>query len=384
MDFNRDSEPSVKTRLIWTDILKILAIFGVILLHVSAPYLVPFENSREWWIGNIYDSLTRWSVPLFIMVSGALILPEAENIPFRQFLLGRFRRILIPFLSWSGIYFFYRLEVKGNELALGDFFRLLLTEPIYYHLWFIYMLLVLYLFAPAASAFLNEASRRHAWYLLALWFFWASILPVIEKLLAVETYFSPDMNDYSPLRLSGYFLLGYLLREWHAGSAPQFALALLLFLAGGAATIFGTYYASGSRGEFDPFFYNYFSVTVAAMAVSLFVLVKSSFVPKGHKFRLSSQAARPGNGNEDELNRFNHTPLRQIGMSIFGVYLAHALVLELLRDGRLGFTIDHTSAFGIAIPLAAGLPLFALSIFGLSLAAVLVIRFIPITRELLT
>jgi surface polysaccharide O-acyltransferase-like enzyme len=364
----------MKMRLLWTDILKTLAILGVILLHVSAPYLVPFETSREWWIGNVYDSFTRWSVPLFIMVSGALILPGAEKIPFRQFLLVRGRRILIPFLTWSAIYFFYRLHIKGDALAPLDFFRMLLTEPIYYHLWFIYMLMVLYLFAPAASAFLNATPKKHAWYLLALWFFWASILPLIEKLFAFETYFSPGINDYSALRLSGYFLLGYMLRDWHAGSLFQFFIILFLFLLSGAATIYGTYHTSRNLGEFDPFFYKYFSVTVAAMTVSLFVLVKSIF---------NTRKESTENGAE-QIRMSSPVLLQKIGTSVFGVYLMHALVLELFRDGRFGFTIDHTSALGIAMPLMAGLPIFAFSIFGLSLIAVVVIRFLPIVRDLLT
>lgn len=201
-------------RLLWAEILKILAIFGVILLHVSAPFLVPFENSREWWIGNIYDSLSRWCVPLFVMVSGSLLLQGAGEKSLRWFLLRRVRRILIPFLIWSIVYFLYRIHIKGDDLVLSQFFPMLLTEPIYYHLWFIYMLIVLYMFAPAAGSFLNRAPQKHVWYLLALWFFWASLLPIIDKPLDFQTYFTPNMDDYSPLKLSGYFLLGYALRDW--------------------------------------------------------------------------------------------------------------------------------------------------------------------------
>jgi hypothetical protein len=98
---------------------------------------------------------------------------------------------------------------------------MLLTEPIYYHLWFIYMLIVLYLFAPAAGSFLNRAQQKHVWYLIALWFFWASLLPIIDKPLDFQTYFTPDMNDYSPLKLSGYFLLGYNCRRFKTCQSRQ-------------------------------------------------------------------------------------------------------------------------------------------------------------------
>lgn len=359
-------------RLLWADILKILAMFGVILLHVSAPFLVPFDETRKWWVGNIYDSLSRWCVPLFVMVSGALVLPKAGELPLLQFFRVRVRRILVPFLVWSAVYFLYRIYVKEDDLALSAFFRKLLTEPIYYHLWFIYMLIVLYLFAPALGTFLNKAHQKHAWYLIGLWFLWASVLPFFDRPLDFETYFTPDMDDYSALRLSGYFLLGYLLKERYVRSAGQIFLALLIFLAGAAATVIGTYWMSRNAGEFHPFFYKYFSVTVVIMTVSLFVLVKSIF-------RTHKEVTPQG---EKRIRLQSPKIFRHIGTSVFGVYLSHALVLELLSDGRLGFTVNHTSAFGIEMSPVAGVPLFALSIFVTSLIPVLIIRYIPILREI--
>jgi surface polysaccharide O-acyltransferase-like enzyme len=361
-------------RLLWADILKILAISGVILLHVSAPFLVPFSASREWWIGNIYDSLTRWSVPLFIMVSGALILPNAGKGPLRQFLRVRVRRILAPFLIWSAVYFLYRIHVKGDALALFNFFEMLLTKPIYYHLWFIYMMMVLHLLAPATGSFLINAPQKHAWYLLGLWFFWTSLLPVISTPLNFDTYFTPDMDDYSPLRLSGYFLLGYLLRDRQAGSGIELSLTLLVFLSGAAVTILGTYRMSLNSGEFNPFFYKYFSVTVVAMTISLFLLVKSIF---------HSRIEVLGGGKE-WIRMNSPAILQEMGKCVFGIYLVHALVLELFRDGRLGFTIDHTSAFGLEFSPAVGLPIFANSIFVFSLGVVFVMRRIPVIRGIVT
>jgi surface polysaccharide O-acyltransferase-like enzyme len=364
----------VKMHLLWADIMKILAVLGVIFLHVSAPFLVPFSPSRDWWIGNIYDSLVRWCVPLFVMISGALILPKAEKVPLKKFLLFRVKRILIPFLFWSACYFFYRMHVKGDALEWTDFFRILLTEPIYYHLWFIYMLIVLYLFAPAISAFLTNSSRKHAWYLIALWFFWASLLPIIDTPLEFEPYFTPDMDDYSPLRLSGYFLLGYMLKDIRAQSGFHWLILVPAFLSGGAVTVLGTYIMSLNRGEFDPFFYKYFSITVVVMTVSLFLIVKSIF---------NTRKETGTNGNE-RIRMNSPKYIRKIGMSVFGIYLIHALILELLRDGLIGFTIDATGAFGIDLSPAVGVPVFTLSIFGLSIGLVLIIRMIPILRDLIS
>ncbi|SDB60763.1 Surface polysaccharide O-acyltransferase, integral membrane enzyme [Desulfonatronum thiosulfatophilum] len=360
-------------RLLWVDVLKILAIFGVVLLHASAPFLVPFEDSAAWWTGNIYDSFVRWCVPLFVMVSGALVLPGADKVPLREFLLVRIRRILIPFLVWSAVYFFYGIQVKGDEYGIGDFFPLLFSEPIYYHLWFIYMLVTLYLFAPVISALLNQAPRKFAWYLVGLWFCWASVLPIIHELFDYETYFVSDLNEYSALKLSGYFLLGYLLKDVTVQSKSRLFLPALVFLAGGAATSVGTYLASRQAGEFVHFFYDYFSITVVAMAIPLFFIVRSVF---------DTRRVITENGNE-RIRMNSPKLLQRIGKSVFGIYLIHALILELLRDGRLGFTIDHGSAFGMTLPLAVGIPFFALSIFVLSLSLVFIFSLVPFMRKII-
>jgi surface polysaccharide O-acyltransferase-like enzyme len=363
-----------KMRLIWADVLKITAILGVILLHVSAPFLVPFEDSSAWWIGNVYDSFSRWCVPLFVMISGTLVLPSAGKIPLRTFLFVRVRRILLPFLAWSVVYFLYRIHVKGEDLPLFGFFRMLLTEPIFYHLWFVYMLIVLYLFAPAASVFLNRAPAKHVWYLIALWFLWASLLPIIDRPFDFSIYYTPDMDDYAPLKLSGYFLLGYALRDRLAGSLWGTIGLLGVFVLGGAATVFGTYFMSRAAGQFHPFFYKYFSVTVVAMTVSLFLLVKS----------VCPAPREIGNDGGERIRLNLPRALQVIGMSIYGVYLIHALVLELIRDGRLGFTIDPTCFLGWTLSPAMGIPVFALTVFVISIGCVMVLRGIAGVRDVLT
>ncbi|GAB6058310.1 acyltransferase family protein [Desulfonatronum parangueonense] len=360
-------------RLLWVDVLKLLAIFGVILLHAAAPYLVPFEDSAAWWTGNAYDSFVRWCVPLFVMVSGALVLSGADKIPLRDFLLVRIRRILIPFLTWSVIYFLYGIHVKGDEHGVFDFFPLLFAGPIYYHLWFIYMLVTLYLFAPAISALLNQTPRKFGWYVVGIWFCWASVLPIVHELFNYQTYFVSDLNEYSALKLSGYFLLGYLLKDAVVRSRAQLFMLALIFLAGGAATMTGTYLVSSQAGEFDHFFYDYYSATVVAMAIPLFLIVRSIFDTR----RESTESGK-------ERIRMNSPKLLQrIGKSVFGIYLIHALILELLRDGRLGFTIDHDSAFGMSVPLVAGIPLFTISIYILSLSLVFIFSHVPIMRKMI-
>jgi surface polysaccharide O-acyltransferase-like enzyme len=89
-------------KLYWADNLRVIAIFSVILVHVMDPL---FENnpsvSPVWWIGNIYGSFVRYCVPIFVMLTGALILPKDYELKY--FLKKKFIRNF--FLFFFGVLF---------------------------------------------------------------------------------------------------------------------------------------------------------------------------------------------------------------------------------------------------------------------------------------
>ena len=63
------------------DWLKTIAILAVLLLHCSSKYLLPdFVFQPNWYCGVFFESLSRFGVPLFIMVSGFLILRKDQPI----------------------------------------------------------------------------------------------------------------------------------------------------------------------------------------------------------------------------------------------------------------------------------------------------------------
>ena len=62
-------------RIIYFDYLRAIAVFSVIVLHVAAQNWHNADtNTFEWNVFNIYDGVSRWAVPIFVMISGALFL----------------------------------------------------------------------------------------------------------------------------------------------------------------------------------------------------------------------------------------------------------------------------------------------------------------------
>ena len=89
-------------RIYWLDLLRIISILSMILLHVAASFwYVSPSNSYNWIIMNIYDSLVRFCVPVFLMISGALFLSQKE-INIKKLYTKNILRLLISLIFIRG------------------------------------------------------------------------------------------------------------------------------------------------------------------------------------------------------------------------------------------------------------------------------------------
>jgi surface polysaccharide O-acyltransferase-like enzyme len=343
-------------RVIWADLLKIFAIYGVIIIHSAAPYLVEYKKSGTgWWAGNLYDSFNRWCIPVFFMLSGTFILEHVQKESVRHFLLKRFKRVCVPFFLWSALYFFWRVTVNKEQITLTEALRLFIREPAYYHLWFIYTLIGLYFLSPFIGIYLKHASRGNIRFFLLTWFVFGSLLPTIESLFSIETYMSIDTPS-SIFYYTGYFVLGYLLRSVHL-KRRWLILLVLLFITAFIFTVYGTYYLTVKvkDGQLTEALYEYYSVNVLIMSIPVFLITKSVRWPdiliecKTVQFLFHSLA-----------------------LCIPGIYLVHAIVISVFKGNMLQI-MDIDKVFNPWI----GIPLFATFVLIVSFCIVYVIRQVP-------
>ena len=84
-------------RIVYVDILRILSIVAVIILHYTAEVLTSTNDfhSSSWWISNGFNSISRFAVPVFFMISGAMIL-RTKITSYREFYTKRVVPLLIP------------------------------------------------------------------------------------------------------------------------------------------------------------------------------------------------------------------------------------------------------------------------------------------------
>ncbi|KXK11967.1 MAG: Inner membrane protein YiaH [Chloroflexi bacterium OLB14] len=163
------TETIKKEHMYWVDLTRVIAIFLVVMIHA-------IENIINRWneypaeiqnIANMYNSLTRMSVPLFFMVSGWLLLPKNESL--KDFFYKRFVKVIFPFAIWSLIYLVWGCGITLAGCKPTFISRLIFIHGTYHHLWFMYPLIGLYLITPILRLLIVPDKKYILWYFVALW-----------------------------------------------------------------------------------------------------------------------------------------------------------------------------------------------------------------------
>lgn len=310
----------------WYDNVRVMATIGVIFIHVSSDY-VPVKgtiSTADFWIGNIYDSLSRLSVPLFVMLSGASLLGRNENTG--SFLKKRMTRILLPFLFWSLIYIangFYNAFDEGQHLTISEMLRstfVQLRDGSSIHLWYVYMITGLYLFVPIIGKWIRNSSIKELEYFLMIW---------LITLLLDQPWLSkirPDIDLSYFTGYLGYLIFGYYLTIKPFGNKRQTNLiALAAFFGGLLWTILGTYFTQRFTGKFVSTYYEPLSPNILLYSAGFFLFMK----------------------DKDFKNRPAIKIRTFISKYSYGIFLAHVLILFKLYDFGLGW---HFTNPILAIP----------------------------------
>ena len=315
----------------WVDITRILAIFLVIVIHVSYILVLKWgEIPFDWWmVGNVADGLGHVSIPLFIMVSGYLNL--SHPMPWKKYLTKRVSRLLILLVTWSLIHMYLLAFIGQREYTLLSAVQAILTGSAYDHLWFMYALLGFYLITPVFQKII-ELDRPAIWYFILLWIIFEPSASLLDRLTGIQ--FGTLLPQATGL--FGYYLLGYLLGT-HAFTKKQSWLALGVALLSILIVILGTWALTASAGQVDLLLYNFSGFPIILGGVGLFIFIKS-------------------------IN-FNHPAIRFFGTTTIGIYLMHYIMIDVVKRGLLGAKLSaiHPNPY-IGVP-AASVVVFLLSAF---------------------
>ena len=316
---------NVKQHSVSIDLIRVIAILGALFIHLTYPIYArqDFFGGTTWWLATLISAFSRISIPLFIILSGYLLLPKNESWATTQ---GRLiHRLLIPFVFWFGFYLLWERIFFHRTNSLFEILTLLYQSNTY-HLYFLLILIGLYFLLPILRLIFVHIENHYIKVLLGVGFVAGVLMYFVPYGLIRDQAQFNIFTAWVPYL--GYFLFGGFLatKKPH----PPKWLSLIV-LASFLATIGLSAYAVGFRETATAWLWRshgvafvdeYLSPQIIIFAVSFFWLLIS--LPTNHKL----------------LNNLHVTKLlRQLAKASFGAYLIHVLLLNVL-DYRFGLALD--------------------------------------------
>lgn len=357
-------------RIVWLDVIRCVAMIMVIGVHCIDPFYISptmraIPEYTHW--AAIYGSLLRPSVPLFVMMTGLLLLPVKKQ-PLGKFYKKRIYRVLFPFLIWSVLYsmFPWVTGVLGlPKEIIGDFFcytqgqesqslidslKDVAMIPFNFshkenHMWYIYLLIGLYLYMPFFSAWIENADRKTKRTFLLIWII-SLFIPYLKEYVANCLFersgyvFGTDTwNEFGLFYyfagFNGYLLLGHYVKKGNDWSLMKtFILCILMFAVGYYITYtgFSTTASNPNATETEmELFFTFCSPNVLLMTLATFLLLQKVVITNSTVIKVLANMTQCG----------------------FGIYMVHYFVV-----GPFFLLIGPSS-----LPIPLQVPLMAICIF---------------------
>ena len=357
-------------RIVWLDVIRCVAMIMVIGVHCIDPFYISptmraIPEYTHW--AAIYGSLLRPSVPLFVMMTGLLLLPVKKQ-PLGRFYKKRIYRVLFPFLIWSVLYsmFPWVTGVLGlPKEIIGDFFcytqgqesqslidslKDVAMIPFNFshkenHMWYIYLLIGLYLYMPFFSAWIENADRKTKRAFLLIWII-SLFIPYLKEYVANCLFersgyvFGTDTwNEFGLFYyfagFNGYLLLGHYVKKGNDWSLMKtFILCILMFAVGYYITYtgFSTTASNPNATETEmELFFTFCSPNVLLMTLATFLLLQKVVITNSTVIKVLANMTQCG----------------------FGIYMVHYFVV-----GPFFLLIGPSS-----LPIPLQVPLMAICIF---------------------
>jgi surface polysaccharide O-acyltransferase-like enzyme len=303
----------------YIDVLRVLSMLSVVFLHTAAGSLRGNYGSAVWHFSNATTAIMSTSVPIFFMISGALLLNSSKTLSVGYTLKKRLPKVLMPFLIWSftAVAYYAVLSYRANGAvdlaAMANRLLYMPSRATTAHLWFMYALIPLYVLSPILKKLVDSLDDKLAKYMLGIWIIFSSILPTAAGFMP-EAYrpllvLNSEYNLSFMTGYAGYFLAGYYLMNLKMHISKK--LLLILIAADTVIISAGTWWKTAVSGSYSEMFKSYGRIFVLLLSVAVFLLIRE--VTEGRKL--------PGVVSK---------AVSVLSDLSFGVYLIHNLLVDLL------------------------------------------------------
>jgi len=359
-------------RQLYLEYLRAIATYAVILWHCVTNVYDQFGPLREWFPASItVGLLVRWSVPVFFMISGALLLNKDEDLA--GFYKKRFARICIPLVVWVVLYGTVKLyhfmiysppRPSFFRYVIIDNFGLFLFNKLSYHFYFVSIILGLYLLSPFISKMVRSLTRRELEILL---------------LIGVGAYsirtFYPNLFIVDNIQIGShlvFFILGHYLYRY----PPEKKVRRSMYITGLCSAILAawlSYYKEYVDKGHQDTFYKTNSFFIFAISIAIFVFFQQNIQPAA----------------DDKANSPIRKAILFVSSNSYGFFLAHPLIINILLYSNFKFYTLTTSRLtlklggkeaGFEMNNTAGGYLLSLLVFIILLVVFYIIKRVRLTR----
>lgn len=335
----------------YADIARIMAAFAVVLLHVAGARLIREDIGGFNFIwAAVFDCAMRWSVPLFIMLSGMLFLNRHKKLNVKALYTKNALRLVTAFLFWSFVYNLYTFYAAYRSIPQAVLAAVKNVHNGAMHLWFIFVILGLYIVLPFVKRMCEGLTKREAEGFILL----GMLVTFLPKTLSSFSVFEPlvaYIGKFEICYAAGYvsmFVTGWYIDTFERNKKERI-ISYILGMAGFLYMLLTTIGFSVSRGVVVDEFMSFKSISAFLMACAVLVLCKSIFEKK-------------------PFTRRQRSNLAFYSKYTFGIYLVHELFLN-ISSAKGWFVLPAMPYIGIVLE--------AVIIFTISLIVTGIITALP-------
>ncbi|WP_096388194.1 MULTISPECIES: acyltransferase family protein [Hafnia] len=318
------------------DIARVVSCFLVVMTHVTAYWNYKFQP--VWETVNFYNSLSRCAVPIFVMISGILLIKD--NIDPLTFYRKKLPKAVCVLFSWSLFYYiFYNKDISSLGFIVKIF-----TGQAMYHLWYLYFLIGMYFMTPfiSFSYYKMNEKQRFFVFMIILALFQLNVFKSLTG-ISIQSKFNLD----SMVSLTWYMFVGKLIYDSREKVAKS-TILFLTFLSSVFSTAAFTSIYSNYIGRPEQAFLDNFALNTFIAACSLFLLCTKI------------------------NNKFIVNLSNKISGYTFAIYCIHPAILIPLKQNV--WELSWTN------PMIYFLPLVCVFMFTSSLIVAAILKRIPIIR----
>jgi len=332
----KEQQPKKSKRIYWADCARIFSMLAIVFLHSAGHACeqhLRAKNNDSWVIVCIYNCITRFGVPMFVLLSGTFILDPSKKFSFKKLFCHNIFRLATAFIFWSTINALLHIYLFQDRKP-SEFLELFIVGEEY--LWFIYMIIGCYIISPFLRLFSDDIVLAR--YFLGLCVIWGSLLPTINNLFHVFNMKSVQdaLNQWIgrwhyhfTLEFVGYFVAGYhLVKHVTIRSVMARIILYIVGLIDVYVICHFTVYAEKNNKGYSKDFRDTYTFPIALYAVILFIFFKHEI----GRIEFSSTAI---------------AIINKLSGLTFGVYLSHMIIksifskyLHIASDKFLGVPIN--------------------------------------------